>query len=397
MIEKTSTSSAYYIDTFAQGSTHEMVNSSLMIMCANVFEKVTCKVSKSSIQAFNNVIDSDAPVNLNFDQIWVIRGESRASLVFRYVLSAFQNIRYLFTSPKESVIIFPFNNLFSLRAINFLNRLLKRRIIIFCHSEMEGITAELQGVGVLHKILAHLARNFFINPKVQLSDGIYFSVMGDILRQNLSNSISSTKMERFINVDHPYIFKNASTQPKSKEDLLSIGTVGTLNKLKGLDTLRSLVKRFPPALRKEIRVSVTGRVSGDISGLQSLGIETVPENSALSRAEFDRRVQGLDYILFFYPKNSYKITASGAIYDAILHGRPILALKNDYFNYIFQKFGSFGFLLDNETEMSDKLKEIIDEREVLKVDFISLRKKFTPDTLSAQLSNELIRIGYIAP
>lgn len=53
------------------------------------------------------------------------------------------------------------------------------------------------------------------------------------------------------------------------------------------------------------------------------------------RDELEARVKKLDFILYLYPTDSYQLMASGAILDALSLQKPIIALKNDYFDYIF--------------------------------------------------------------
>ena len=59
----------------------------------------------------------------------------------------------------------------------------------------------------------------------------------------------------------------------------------------------------------------------------------------------------LDYILFLYPRNSYKLVARGAIFDAFKFGKPVIALKNDYFNYLVSKGQKFGYFFDTIDEL----------------------------------------------
>ena len=70
-------------------------------------------------------------------------------------------------------------------------------------------------------------------------------------------------------------------------------------------------------------------------------------------------------LLFLYDKGSYKLTASGAILEAIWNQKPIIALHNYYFDYIFEKFGDLGFLCDSIDELVNKINEIALDREIL--------------------------------
>jgi hypothetical protein len=394
MRNKVSITKAFYIDTYSTESYHEMFNSSLILMCSLVFDEVECRMSKSSFDVFEDLVNKEVPNNILFKKVKVVKGIGRFNLLFRYLFSAFQNLRYLIVAPKDSILIFPYNNLFGLRFLNFFNKICKKKILIFCHGEMEGIVTELKG-GFLHRTLIWLCHKFFLNPNVKISEGLHFSIMGEMIKKNLSELISKDKISKFICVDHAYIFKKNSLNTKKKFGLFSIGTVGVLNEAKGMSSFIEFVSKIDPLYQKKLCVSVTGRIEGNTSVLKNLGIDFIEEEKIISRSDYNKRIENLDLLLFFYPNDSYKITASGAIMDAVFQQKSLLALNNDYFEYVFCKFGKFGCLVDNIDVMLDKLYELIDENERITYSFKNIQEKFTPQAISIQFSNELRRIGYL--
>jgi hypothetical protein len=394
MMMKILNSKVFYIDTYSQKSSHEMFNASLLLMCAMIFEKVDCRIGSSSYQNYLEIINHNPPKNINYKKIWVIEGNGRFTSFMRYLLSAILNIRYLIFSPKDVILIFPFNNLFSLRIINFINKFYKRNILIFCHGEMDEILTNTIKGGFLHRILTKLSHNFFLNSKNKISQGLYFSVLGDILKENIGNILCNEKSIKFISIDHPYLFKSIELHKRDNVKL-KVGTVGVLNKIKGFYSFVEFVNKMNAHIRKSLDISVVGAIYEDATLLKDLNIELSSENnSLLDRDEFDYRIKQLDYILFFYPPESYRITASGAIFDAICYEKPILALKNDYFEYVFEKFGSFGFLFEDINEMIYKIQGISGNESPC-IDFEGIKNKLTPEAISMQLKKELINIGFI--
>lgn len=394
-MKKISNIKAFYIDTYSQNSAHEMFNASLILMCSIIFEEVDCRISKSAYQNYLKIIKRPSPENVFYKNTFVVEGSSRMSLILRYLVSAIQNIKYLVFSPKDAILIFPFNNLFSLRIVNFINKFCNRRILIFCHSEMEGIITNTKKGGFLHKILTRLSHNFFLNGKIKISKDLYFSVLGDVLKENISNIIDLSKAVKFISMDHPYLFHNEELT-KDNSVMLSIGTVGAISKTKGLYGFIEFANKIKPSLRGGMNISVVGTTHEDINLLKEAKIEFFSkDNELLSREELNHRINELDYMLFFYPKDSYRITASGAIMDAICYEKPIIALKNDYFEYLFNKYGCFGFLFEDIDSMVDKIEDISINNLKSKINFKSLKEKFYPEVISIELENELKRIGFI--
>ena len=66
-------------------------------------------------------------------------------------------------------------------------------------------------------------------------------------------------------------------------------------------------------------------------------------------------------------------------------------IKNDYFEYIFRKFGRFGFLVNSVEEMATILKTI--RKEDLSFDFDSIQKEMNISKITEQLKRNLIDIN----
>ena len=56
------------------------------------------------------------------------------------------------------------------------------------------------------------------------------------------------------------------------------------------------------------------------------------------------------------------MTASGAFTDAVNFEKPIIAIRNEFFDYYFKKFGNIGYLFDNIDDMAEKMIEIIERK-----------------------------------
>jgi len=395
MINKKSRQKVLVVDTYSQKSLHEMFNASLILMCSMIFKRVDLRISKSSYENYLKIINTESPKNIEYKNVWVIAGSGRFRLLMRYLFSAIQNIKYLIISPKDTVLVFPYNNLFSLRILNFFNKFYKKKILVFCHGEMEGIVVDVEKTGFLHRLLLKLARIFFLNQKIKISEGLYFSVLGDAIKQNISEIIDDKKALKFISVDHPYLFRDGNKKIKDGTEL-KIATVGTINKTKGLFSFLEFANKINSKIKGKIKISVVGSSTENFNLFNGSGIVLSSNNSALlSRDDFNNKVNELDYILFFYPTNSYTITASGAIMDAINFEKPILALRNTYFQYVFNKYGAFGFLFENINDMVLKVEDLSNNKLLSDIDFASLKNKLTPEALSSQLLNELLRIGFL--
>ena len=215
--------------------------------------------------------------------------------------------------------------------------------------------------------------------------------MGDAILQHIRETVPNNIGKAFISVDHSYFF-NSTHYPYNSSKQLKVGTVGVFSKIKGGD---DFCKLYHLVDKSKVRFSITGRIFYDMNIINSMNID-LPNNkgaNAIDREELEKRIQELDIILFFYPKDSYKLIASGAIMDAISMKKPILAIKNSYFSYIFEKFGSFGFLVDSVEEMAKTIKIL--KKEDLAFDFDTIQKKMNISSISEQLKEQLIKMNLL--
>ena len=91
-------------------------------------------------------------------------------------------------------------------------------------------------------------------------------------------------------------------------------------------------------------------------------INWIGKDETIPRTDFDKYINELNFILFLYPTNSYKLTASGAITDAIRLHIPILSLKNDFFCDLIGN-NSIGYLKDTIEELANTIRTIITTKE----------------------------------
>jgi hypothetical protein len=80
----------------------------------------------------------------------------------------------------------------------------------------------------------------------------------------------------------------------------------------------------------------------------------------------------------------YKYLASGAVFDAINAEKPIIALRNDYFEYLFSKFGAFGYLADSIDDMADIIRGLLSGKKLETFAFGEIKERLSPPAISCQ-------------
>ena len=371
-----------YIDTYSTQLFHLQINACILKMLWGLYpDSVVCFMSNSSR---TNVIKLCSELSIvPYHTLTVVDSHNKVTTVLRVMFSAFQNIRLLLFSNSDDLLFYNYNNVLSLHLINAINKWLNREIVIICHGELELLCPEVSG-GPFTKILSRKLRSFF-EEKSKIDNNITFCVLGESILHNIKTILPTKASSHFAYFDHPYIYKGIINKKEKKKDVINIGMVGAFSESKGASDFLWLVQQLHN--QKRIKFSVTGPIISRLEDLKQLGV-SMPSNlgkDLVPRKEFLDRLKELDFLLFLYPLDSYKLTASGAIMDAIDWGIPILAIKNDYFCSIFENYGSFGYLVNNKYEMKDIIISSICKKDSLKIDFDSIRLKSSPAKVSGQL------------
>jgi hypothetical protein len=387
---------AIYIDSNSHETMHEQYNAAMFLVCAYSFNDITYYAGRSSLSHTSKLIAASGMITYNKKKIFVFGGNNKISLLLRTIISCTQNIRFLLFSKKGDILIYNFNNFLSLFFINYLNKLLKRKVIIFCHSELGFIVNDCVHKNIIYNLRTKIFRNIFLNPKTKIADNLYFAVLGDSIKFNLSKILSIDKANHIISIDHPYIFKKSIASIGHQG--LKFGVVGTMAQEKGADILIEIAKKIDLKNRTDILISIIGRILCETKQFMDAGI-VLPDNlgqESLPRDEFNNRISELDYILYLYPVNSYKFTASGSLMDSLNMECPALSFRNDYFQYIFEKFGKFGYLVENVSDMV-LLINALSKGVVAREDYPykEIKIKLSPSEIKNDFVSKLTLIGFI--
>ena len=323
------------VDYYGIGSFHEIINTAVAVMCTQLFDDVRYYAGKSSIghieKCFNSQIGYGSG-SIVFYKRPVCEFSTSLGAFIRIILGAFVTTINFLLTRKKTVLLFNYTNPLSMTFILLLNYLLKKKVIFVMHGELE--LQLKQNISVLkpsywYRLFHRLSLKWLFKGNEAI-----LLVLGDSIKRNLCNIFPGISLNVY-SICHPY-FVIDSTSIKKKQHVLTIGTVGVMKKEKGLDSLLLLSEKLNDPIKEgKLIIKVIGQVeTADVSIYRN--IEWIGNKDMLPRDCFEDAIQSLDYILYLYPSDSYKLTASGAIMDAILFGKPILALHNDYFDYLLE-------------------------------------------------------------
>ena len=387
-----------FIDTLCTNGMHLLFNASLLAILEKIFDKISLYGEKNNINDEIKILEENGVdiSKIERKNIYLPIVKSRISNFFLYLCSFFYNLYFIVIADKDDILVFNYNNLLAVRMMNIFNKIFHRKTLIFCHGEMEFLIENRSSFGPFNRFTFYLGKCFFLNKKIRIEQNIKFVVLGDSILKNVKEILPLNISKSFITMDHSYFFKKDDIIKEKviKTENIKIGTVGLFYRLKGADDFCKLVSSIN---NKSIEFSITGKILYDVRKLQELGV-SLPENlgkDVIPRDILEKRIEDLDFILYLYPITSYKIMASGAILDALSFKRPIIALRNDYFSYIFEKFGEFGYLFDSLEDIINFLNQItLFSIDPTIFDYKMIQQRLSIDFVSKTFREELESISF---
>ena len=376
----------YLIDSFSPKSHHEQYNASMAIILSSIFNEVIYYVGSGQKESIlTKMQDSKIShskikwkhLNVNNE----LKGKKE--WIQRLLKSLYYNIYLLLKISPKSLIIYNYNNPLALWAIKLINLFKHCKIILITHGELEYLSNDLS---IPYARTTRLAGSFFkLSFKfMRNTKNIYYLVLGESIKQNFI-SYNLANPSQIISLDHPYIF-NQSLHLHNNHEHPTIG-IKNINS-SGLSDkyIQALADKYP---------NLKFAIISSFTNLQGNNIQNYTQKGQKSRKEYEKVLSTFDALLFLYRRTEYKLKASGAIFDAIELGIPIIALKNDYFEYLFKMHGELGYLYDDMQTLSNNISNAINDKEKLetiKSNLLKARIHHSPQSIATSMKQLLINI-----
>lgn len=269
-----------------------------------------------------------------------------------------------------------------------LRRRPKAPVLVCLHGELQALVPEGPKVSSAGRLVAAAARIS--------APGALGLVLGDSIRRGLAERGYPT--DRVLSMIHPYERQAGAPHSLGGAGVRAVAPGGAAL-IKGSHELFKLAA----ALRPEIEA---GRLSLSFCGSWDPALDAYDNGLAahgtagaqLPIEEYDRRLTEADFFIYLYPRHSYELMASGALFDALRIGRPVLALRTGYFDWAFTAAGEFGRLFDGPEELAAFLRGFSrDPDRELYASWLSAIEKardfVSPEALGPRLRDELELYG----
>lgn len=337
---------AVIFDAYSHGSYHEVINQAYLMMIAELYEKVIYIADKSACDNIRRLLEE---CNVEYKNVEFHEKNFREtklrwpglSYMYKLLYISFLNYWYYLKAPRGADVFYN-NNLFFAILLISLFATKDKQIYDMCHNEMELIDKEKSYSGATGFLSLYFR---FMFDKVKLHPIFHFILLSPKMVDYFRSFISDKNHGRIFGIDHCYIRPHVSVDERYlvSDVKFKIGIPGAIDKKRGLETL----KRIIASLKTE-RVCIYA-LSSCSENIESPNFVMLNKGrKLLPFGQYNAYVQSMDAMLLLYDVDSYKLTASGAVLEAIWNEKPILALHNMYFDYLFEKFGKLGELFDSE-------------------------------------------------
>lgn len=372
-----------FVNATFEGSAHEMIDSSLITEFAEFSNEINVYFLRSRLEVLEKAVRKLKPNHeVHFYNLYNIKRESAIKDLIGAMIEGWL---LLVKSDKKTIFVCSFANRFTRYVLNFLSLLLKRKVIICAHNDLEAVSY----LGKGH--WWYLVNRFY--TRLKWSPYLRVLVLGDNIKHNLKDYISRDRLGFFISLDHPYYSDQVDSEHSFNSKEIHIGVVGQINqnKQRGADNLLGVAKAM--SNYPQVIIHVISRIHKDL--IPSLSPYVHLDNKEglfLSKDEYEQFINKMDYLYYPYPSDCFKFTASGAIFESIVNKKPALMYSNSYFKYLNQKYGRFGYFID-EFETLDKFVLMLeDEVEYRKLcnSTAQIKNKIHPKELYKSLESELI-------
>ena len=256
-------------------------------------------------------------------------------------------------TPKGNDVFYNNNLYFASFFISFFSFGKKNSIFDVCHNEMEDIDKHHVDNNISRFMYAYL-NAFFC--KMRISKRFKFILLSEDMAEYFKSFIPPKNHHVIEWMDHPYIrspFVNSEEFDFKKRTNLSFGIPGLVSPSRGLQEMKELLSTL-----SNPNLTIYG-ISVVTEPLKSpYFVKLNQSKNLLPFQEYTYYIKQMDALILLYKHGTYRLTASGAILEAIWNGKPIFAIENAYFRYLFNKFGDIGKLFESAVELANYINAL---------------------------------------
>lgn len=380
-------SEALVIDYYSKNSYHEVINLCYLVMISSLYKKVTYIGEKKSCENLQKLLtlcnqDCTNIIFREFNKQPQLKTKwGSVNYLFKILLVSVRNYIAYLKAPRNTDVFYN-NNLFGATIlVHFFSFWKHNQIFSLCHNDMEWIVWKEAKTIPMKMISLQLKLAFNI---IKLKKKIHFILLSSEMADYFKTLIKQKNHDQIEWIDHSYIRPKVLEKKiiAAIDGKINVGLPGAITPNRGLDLLKQILKKIS---NSDLHLYSISFISEPVAANQFTMLND--SGKLLDFTDYNNNIQSMDWLLFLYDKNSYRLTASGAILEAIWNGKPIIALKNAYFEYLFNKFGEMGYLCNSEDDLIQKINSLSSDTPIdaFKKNLENCRKALLPNQVKMQL------------
>ena len=335
------------------------------MMIAAMYDKVTYIAAASSCAVMSDMLQSFGfdKSNITFVEKTFAEEEVKKVTANKFgerLKYSWLKYYYYMKQPLD-VDVFYNNNLFlAISLISWFSFGKKNKVFSLCHNEMEVI--DPKAASRFSKKVSSWYFGWIFRHTV-LPEKFTFILLSDNMKEYFRKFISPKNADRIKSIDHPYLrLPNpliGKLEVPSSGHNIKIGLPSSLKADHGIDFFRQILQETQ---NSDVTFYAISLVSERI--VSPNFVDLGRKDQLLDYHTYNAYINCMDYLLFPYDIESYKLAASGAFLEAVWNNIPIIALHNNYFDSFFKMYGPMGFLFNNKEDLISFIKQgRVDEEE----------------------------------
>jgi len=386
----------YIVDKLVMGYNHVMFNTAISAIVAKIFKDdqvlfIAESTHSREVEKNNASIDNlgyqpyeEAPLpqqKLKKIIPWIKKKIGDILFINRF---------YSNTKKEASDVFFTCLSTTSLYFAGYRFRESKAKVYFILHGEVEFV---FDGkFGVIDRIKGKIYKRMLKN----MHDNMHCIVLSEMVKARLIQE-SIVGEDKIITIEHPIITKEILYEGLNSDTVIFSHIGSAMNK-KRSELFFELAGKFQAALAaKKTAFNLIGKFHYDFFVDNMNGVTVVSENNrSVSQHDYEQFIQQSDYAVFTFDSDNYVFRVSGALMDAVLFRKPIIALKQDYIEYLFREGGNIGFLCESLGEMIVLIDRLIKRDPVLLSQYSAqqhnlgiLMDRFSIESVGKQLNRQL--------
>lgn len=185
-----------------------------------------------------------------------------------------------------------------------------------------------------------------------VDQNIYYSVYGQTIKRKLI-ALHPHLCRQFLNIEHPFVSKGSLIAHKL--DIMQIGAFGAISQHKNSHKIVELAEMMH-LINPQLHFKLVGKfIDRPVYNEDILTI--VGGEEFLSRKDYEKQILNTAWLIYLYEDRNYELIASGAFLDAVIYNKPIICLRNKFFEHVFDRY-EIGIMVDSIDKLPTALVDL---------------------------------------